>query len=368
MSLRKSIPVYKPEFIGNEKKYINDCIDSGWISSKGKYVNLFEEEFSKYLGGGFSSAVSNGTAALHLALKAIGIKKNDEIIVPSFTYIASVNAINYCNAIPVFVDSEMTTWNIDVKKIEEKITRKTKAILAVHLYGAICDCQALRDICNKNSLYFIEDAAEAFGSKQNDHYAGTFGDISTFSFFGNKTITTGEGGMVFSKDENIIKNVAFLKSQAVDPNREYWHPEIGFNYRMTNLQAAVGLAQLEGCNNVIEKKQALANFYISNLKDSPVLFQEIIPNSFHSYWMVSILCQEETIRDDLRNFLKLKNIETRPHFFPAHVMPPYKTIKSLPNAERISKLGVTLPSYPSLTNQDLSYITNQIKSFFNNLE
>ena len=368
MGNREFIPVYKPEFAGNEKKYLMDCIDSGWISSKGKYVNLFEEKFSQFLGGGYSSAVSNGTVALHLALKSLGIKEGDEVIVPSFTYIASVNAIKFCNAKPVFVDSDLHTWNIDVKKIKEKITSKTKAILAVHLYGALCDCKALKDLCNTFSLYLVEDSAEAFGSKQKNNYAGTFGDISTFSFFGNKTITTGEGGMVFSKNKDLIKKVAFLKSQAVDPNREYWHPEVGYNYRMTNMQAAVGLAQLEKSNQILEKKQYIANFYISTLVNAPVVFQKKESDSFHSYWMVSILCESKTIRDSLRDFLRKNNIDTRPHFYPAHTMPPYKNGEELPNAQKISELGVTLPSYPSLSESDLHYITNLILSFFKNVK
>lgn len=358
------IPVYKPEFCGNEKKYLINCIDSGWISSKGKYVNLFEEKFSEFLGGGYSSAVANGTVALHLALKVLGITDGDEVIVPSFTYIASINSIKYCNAKPVFVDSDLDTWNIDVKKIREKITTKTKAILAVHLYGALCDCKALREICDQYSLSLIEDSAEAFGSKQNNKHAGTFGDISTFSFFGNKTITTGEGGMVFSKNKDLISKVSFLKSQAVDPNLEYWHPEIGFNYRITNMQAAIGLAQLENCEKVIDKKQKLANFYISSLKNAPVIFQKKYPGSFHSYWMVSILCDSKKIRNLLRNFLRKNNIDSRPHFYPAHIMPPYVSGETLPNAEMISDRGITLPSYPSLSESDLNNITNTILAFF----
>ena len=202
MNGAKYIPVYKPEFLGNEKKYLINCIESGWISSKGKYVSLFENQFSDFLGGGYSSAVSNGTAALHLALKALNIREGDEVIVPSFTYIASVNAIKYCLAEPILIDSDLDTWNIDSSQIESKITKKTKAILAVHLYGAVCELDKLRKLCDKHSIFLIEDSAEAFGSKLKNKYAGTYGDISTFSFFGNKTITTGEGGMVFSKMKN----------------------------------------------------------------------------------------------------------------------------------------------------------------------
>ena len=358
------IPVYKPSFSGNEKKYLLDCIESGWISSKGKYVQLFEKEFCKFIGGGYSSAVANGTVALHTALSAIGIGEGDEVIVPTFTYIASVNSISYCGAKPVFVDSDIENWNIDISRIKAKITSKTKAIMAVHLYGSVCDLINLRKICDQFSLFLIEDAAEAFGSKINNTYAGLIGDIATFSFFGNKTITTGEGGMVVSKDSNLIEKVNYLKSQAVDPKKEYWHPDIGFNYRMTNLQAAVGVAQLENCKLVIKRKIEIANFYIKELKKYPLQFQKSIPNSVHSYWMVSSMCSSEIQRDSLRLFLKNRNIDTRPHFFPAHLMPPYKNDDFHENAEQISKRGITFPSYPSLSTEELNFIIETIKKFF----
>ena len=259
-------PVYQPSIIGNAKKYTLECIDSGWISSKGRFVKLFEEKFSDFQGGGYSSSVTNGTVALHLALKVLDIKKDDEIIVPSLTYIASVNAIKYVEAKPIFIDSDLSSWNIDTSKIEEKITKKTKAIIAVHLYGAMCNMQKLKDICEKHNLFLIEDAAEAFGSDYKGKKSGTFGDIATFSFFGNKTITTGEGGMVYSNDEEKIKRVASLKNQAVSSEREYWHEEIGYNYRMTNICAAIGLAQLEVAEDLISKKQQIAFWYKEYLK------------------------------------------------------------------------------------------------------
>lgn len=209
--MNHSIPVYEPYLKGNVRKYVNDCIDTGWISSKGKYVNKFETSFAQFLEGGFATSVSNGTVALHLALLALGIGKGDEVIVPVFTYIASVNAINYVGAKPIFVDADPETWNIDINLLKEKITPKTKAIMAVHLFGAMNDLSKLIEICEKNKLFLIEDTAEAFGSRYKGKLAGTFGDISTFSFFGNKTITTGEGGMVFSKNKTLISKVAFLK-------------------------------------------------------------------------------------------------------------------------------------------------------------
>ncbi len=364
MSNKGFIPVYKPCFNGNEKKYLIDCIESGWISSKGKYVGLFEKEFSRFLGSGYSAAVANGTVALHLALEALNISSGDEVIVPSFTYIASVNAIKYCGAKPVFVDSEIDNWNIDPTKVEDKITSKTKAIIAVHLYGAFCNMYELRRICKKHSIFLIEDSAEAFGSTLNDSHAGTFGDISTFSFFGNKTITTGEGGMVTSQDNKLIEKVNYLKSQAVDPNKEYWHPHIGYNYRMTNMQAAIGLAQLENCSYSLKRKLEIAEIYKRELRKYPLSFQKTMPNSVHSYWMVSVMCDSEEHRDALRNYLKEVKIETRPHFFPAHIMPPYNVGENYCVAEEISRRGLTLPSFPSLSKEEIKYIIEKIKYYF----
>ena len=359
-------PVYQPSIIGNAKKYTLECIDSGWISSKGRFVKLFEEKFSDFQGGGYSSSVTNGTVALHLALKVLDIKKDDEIIVPSLTYIASVNAIKYVEAKPIFIDSDLSSWNIDTSKIEEKITKKTKAIIAVHLYGAMCNMQKLKDICEKHNLFLIEDAAEAFGSDYKGKKSGTFGDIATFSFFGNKTITTGEGGMVYSNDEEKIKRVASLKNQAVSSEREYWHEEIGYNYRMTNICAAIGLAQLEVAEDLISKKQQIAFWYKEYLKNIPITFQKEEIKSFHSFWMVTILVKEKSQRDKLRYFLKDNNIDTRPVFYPANKMKPYKTTDLFAVANLLSNTGLNLPSYPDLKESDIKFICDKIKSYFNN--
>ena len=262
------IPIYKPILAGNESSYVHSCLDSGWISSKGKFVGQFEATFEDYLQSGYATSVCNGTVALHLALHSLGIGDGDEVIVPTLTYIASVNAIAYVGASPVFVDSNPETWNLDVSMIEEKITDKTKAIMAVHLYGAVCDMEILHEICNRHDLLLIEDVAEAFGSQYNNRYAGTFGDMATFSFFGNKTITTGEGGMVVSRLKRRSARAAYLKSQAVSTKREYWHEEIGFNYRMTNICAAIGLAQIEQADSIIAAKRKLASWYMQELDRS----------------------------------------------------------------------------------------------------
>ena len=349
-----------PSLDGNESLYVNDCIDSGWISSRGEYVNRFETAFSAYLDGANATTVSNGTVALHLALYALGIGNGDEVIVPTFTYIASVNAISYVGATPIFVDANFNSWNIDCSKIEEKITKNTKAIMAVHLYGAVCDVSELQRICDIHNLVLIEDVAEAFGSKYGGRFAGTFGAISTFSFFGNKTITTGEGGMVVSSSEDLIKKVAHLKSQSVSPLREYWHDELGFNYRMTNICAAIGLAQLERAKKTIEKKILIANWYKEFLDGREVQFQKELEGTVHTYWMVSILLSGQLIKQKVRDHLNKFNIETRPLFYPAHIMPPYKRDEKFPIAEDISMRGVNLPSYSSLTKEQVRYISEKI--------
>jgi perosamine synthetase len=243
--MKINYPVYQPSLSGNEKKYVIECIDSTWISSKGKFINEFEKKFADYLGVEYAASVSNGTVALHVALLALGIGPGDEVIVPTFTYIASVNSITYTGATPVFVDSDASTWQMDIADTRKKITPKTKAILAVHLYGHPCEIEELRKIADENKIFLIEDTAEALGSEYEGRKVGTFGDISTFSFFGNKTITTGEGGMVVTNDKELYEKCVHIKGQGLAKDAEYWHDIIGYNYRMTNICAAIGLAQLE---------------------------------------------------------------------------------------------------------------------------
>ena len=363
--MKHKIPVYQPSLEGNEKKYVLDCLESTWISSKGKYVGLFEEAFSSYLGIKHATTVSNGTVALHLALVSLGIGKGDEVIVPSLTYIASANSITYTGAKPVFADSNIDTWQLDPVDARKKITASTKAIMAVHLYGQACDMDSLVEICKEYDLFLIEDCAEAIGSKYKDKYLGTFGDISTFSFFGNKTITTGEGGMVVTNDETLFNRALHFKGQGLAKYREYWHDVIGYNYRMTNICAAIGLAQLERVNEIIDKKRQIANWYKDILTNLPVSLHNEAPDSLHTYWMFNILVQKPEIREELRKELSNKGIETRPLFYPIHTMPMYSDkYQKLPIAENLGWRGITLPSYPDLTYKDVEYISQCIREFF----
>ncbi|MFH1153096.1 MAG: DegT/DnrJ/EryC1/StrS aminotransferase family protein, partial [Pseudomonadota bacterium] len=255
------IPIYRPSLSGNEKRYVNECLDSTWISSQGKFVERFEKSFSDYTKINNAASVCNGTVALHLALLALGIGKSDEVIVPTLTYIATVNAVAYVGAKPIFADSERGTWQIDPEDVKRKITPRTKAVIVVHLFGYPADMARIMDIAAQNGLHVIEDCAEAFGTQIQGKTVGTFGDIATFSFYGNKTITTGEGGIVATNTLNLHEKVCHLKGQGLSRNRFYWHDALGYNYRMTNICAAIGLAQLERADEIIEKKIRLALKY-----------------------------------------------------------------------------------------------------------
>lgn len=359
------IPVYQPSLAGNEKKYVLECLDSTWISSKGAFVSRFESSFADYTGAKHAVSVSNGTVALHLALLALGIGPGDEVIVPTLTYIASVNAIAYTGAIPVFVDSDKDTWQMDPDDVLAKITPQTKAVMAVHLYGHPCDMNRLTAIARENGLFLVEDCAEGFGTLYEKQHVGTFGDIATFSFFGNKTITTGEGGMVITNDATLHDRAVHFKSQGLAKYREYWHDVIGYNYRMTNICAAIGLAQLEQAESILMKKRTIAERYRTELSGLPIIIHGETGNVTHSYWMCSLLVEEPLQRDPLREALKADGIETRPVFYPVHTMPMYSTrYQKHPIAENIGWRGINLPSWPGLSEEQLASICTSIRTFF----
>lgn len=359
-----ALPVYSPYLGGNVKCYVNECIDTGWVSSRGSFVDRFEKQFAETLGVRDSVSVSNGTVALHLALMALGICSGDEVIVPTFTYIASVNTIIQAGAIPIFVDALDGSLHMDPSAVESSVTSRTKAVMAVHLYGDCCDMDRLSDICTRYGIYLIEDAAEAFGVTWRGRPAGTFGDVSTFSFFGNKTITTGEGGAVLARDPIVLSRCRSMRSQSVSPTREYWHEGLGFNYRMTNIQAAIGLAQLEESEWILSRKRDLAALYRIGLAGLPLRMHDPLPPVHSNFWMVSILVESLEVRNQLRQFLLRNKIETRPFFNPAHMMPHCIDNRAFPVAENISSTGINLPSYPMLTEFDISRITTTISLFF----
>lgn len=355
------IPVYQPDLSGNEKKYVVDCLDSQWISSIGIYTEKFEKTFAEFVDSPFAIGVSNGTVALHLALHCLNVGPGDEVIVPTFTYIASVNTIKQTGATPIFVECNQDDWLIDVKDVMAKITPRTKAILPVHLYGAVCDMPVLREIAAAHDISLVEDCAEALGSTLDGQHVGTFGDIGTFSFFGNKTVTTGEGGMVIANDPDVAARLRKVKGQGQSLERRYWHDEIGFNYRMTNICAAIGLAQMERVDAILSRKREIAAIYRQLLKDSPVTFQTRRPGVVSSDWLISLLLPDGTDREALMQSMRERNVDTRPVFYCAHQMPMYKLETEFPVSERIARLGISLPSYPALTDQDVERVVATLR-------
>ncbi len=359
------IPIYQPSLSGREKEYVMDCLDSTWISSKGSYIGRFEKDFSEKISVNHALTVSNGTVALHLALVALGIGPNDEVIVPSLTYIASVNAITYTGAKPVFVDSLPDTWQLDPMDVLQKITPKTRAIMVVHLYGHPCDMDSIMQIAEEHDLFVVEDCAEAFGSTYKGKYVGSIGHIATFSFFGNKTITTGEGGMVVTNTPELFSKAAHFRGQGLAAQREYWHDVIGYNYRMTNICAAIGLAQLEQADNFIQAKRDIALRYRKGLANLPVELHSESNDVTHTYWMNSILVEDVKDRDALRTHLAKDGIETRPLFYPIHTMPMYCAESSdYPVAEYLAARGINLPSWPTMNTQQQDLVIESIRRYF----
>ena len=356
------IPVYRPELSGNEMAYVQQCLESTWISSKGEFIGRFQSDFARFIGAEYVVAVTNGTVALHLALLGVGIGPGDEVIVPSLTYIAAVNAIRYVGATPVFADSDARTWQIDPAHVARLITSRTRAIMAVHTYGQSCDLATLGDLCQRHQLRLIEDCAEAFGTRIGDRHVGTFGDVATFSFFGNKTITTGEGGMVVSRDAKVHTLICKLRGQGLAGEKEYWHDVVGYNYRMTNICAAIGLAQLERAEDFIARKRLLAEAYTRELQGLPLVLQAEVAGTTHSFWMCSLLTNDPEQRDPLRRALREQGIETRPFFHPVHTMPMYAQGQTgLTVAVDLGARGINLPSWPGLGEEGVQTVCAAIR-------
>ena len=299
--------------------------------------------------------------ALHLVFHALGLRPGDEVIVPSFTYIASVNTIVQTGATPVFVDCRPGDWLIDPEDVAARITPRTRAIVAVHLYGAVCDMAALRRIADAHGLYLIEDCAEALGSTRDGQHVGELGDAATFSFFGNKTVTTGEGGMIGVSDPGLADQIRLLKSQGQSPTRRYWHVELGFNYRMTNICAAIGLAQLERLHEILARKRAIAALYRKHLAGAPVRFQKPDAGVDSSEWLVTLLLPEGTDRDRVIERMRRRRIDTRPTFYCAHDMPMYSSPRPLATSREVAARGLSLPSYPTLSDEDVRRVAETLR-------
>lgn len=368
------IPVCEPTLLGNELKYVTDAVKTGWISSAGKYVTEFEQKFAEYCSCKYGVAVCNGTVALHLALVALGIGKGDEVIIPDFTMIATAFAVCYTGATPVFVDADPDTWNIDTTKIEEKITPRTKAIIPVHLFGLMCDMDAINAIAKKHNLKVLEDAAEAHGAEYKGRRAGSCSDLAAFSFFANKNITTGEGGMVVTNNEELYNKLRYHKNMCfpLDGPRNYLHNDIGFNYRMSNVVAAIGLAQVEKADEYRSMRIRNNALYREHLSNIPgILFQPLMGDYLNVSWMNTILVDPKEYghtKDELREHLKQLGIDTRLLFEGMHRQPSLKHYRcnceeNYPITEHLTASGLYLPSASSLSVESIEYICQTIKQY-----
>jgi len=362
------IPVCEPKLGEKELEYVIDCIKTNWISSKGKYINEFEEKFSKYCGAKYGIATTSGTTALHLALAAAGIKSGDEVIIPTFTMIATANSVTYTGAKFKLVDSEPEYWNMDVNKIEEKINGKTKAIMVMHTYGHPVDMGPILAIAKDHGLFVIEDAAEAHGAEYKGRKVGALGELGAFSFYANKIITTGEGGMVVTNDEELAEKASMLRDQAFEKGKRFWHRHLGFNYRMTNLQAAIGAAQFEHIDEFVETRRRNAQYYNSLLSEvEGVTTPKEAKWAKNVYWMYTILIEDNfgMSRDDLMLHLEKQGIETRTTFYPVHIQPLYAEQfkgETFPVADELGRKGLYLPSGNTLTKEQIKIVVKSIIS------
>jgi len=359
----KFISISQPSITQKEIKYVTDAIKSGWVSSLGKYIDEFEEKFAKFCGTKYALTTSNGTTALHLTLVALGIKEDDEVIIPDFTFIATGSAVKYIGAKVISVDIEEDTLSIDPKAIERAITSKTKAIIPVHLYGYPADMIEINKIAKKHNLIVIEDAAEAHGATIGNQKVGSFGNAAIFSFYGNKIMTSGEGGMITTNDEKLYEKMKFLRDHAMSKAKRYWHEEVGFNYRMTNLQAALGMAQLERIDELLNRKREIFEWYREYLKDIANIKLNFQKDGFKNvYWMIclEVFGYDEKQRDALIEKLKEKGIDSRPFFYPVSDMSMYEKVDT-PITHKVYQRGINLPSYFDIQKENVKYICDVVR-------
>ncbi len=369
MKMNNFIPVYEPLLDKTEEEYVLECVRSGWISSEGKYIQEFERSWADYCNMNNGIAVSSGTTALQIAVKCLPLNKGDEIIIPSFTIISCAIAVIEAGAIPVLVDCDPETWTMRVDEIEKKISSKTRAIMAVHIYGHPAEMEQIWEIAKKHGLYIIEDAAEAHGAEYKGQKCGGFGDISTFSFYANKIVTTGEGGMILTKNSKFADRARSLRNLCFRTDKRFYHTEMGYNYRMSSIQASIGLAQLKKIEGVVKKRRQIAHYYNKNLKNVKALQLPIEKEwAKNVYWMYAVVLSEEVQMEasQLSFRLKEKNIETRPFFLGMHEQPVFINMglfngETYPITERISKKGLYLPSGLSLTNPLQERVCSAIK-------
>jgi perosamine synthetase len=341
---------------------IRKVASEGWISSTGPEVQRFEKDFADYIGTENAVSCSSGTTALHLALKAGGIGAGDEVIVPDLTFIASASMIVACGATPVFADVSSSDWNLSAESVSRCLSPRTRAIMPVHLYGNSADCEAIAQAAP--GTWIIEDAAEAFGASRYGRKVGTFGRVGCFSFYGNKIITTGEGGMVVTDNAEMATRMRLLRGHAMSPGARYYHAELGFNYRMTALQAALGRSQLARVQNILERKCRIANWYAESLGDIPevTLHPAGTAQTRSIFWMYSILLPTAEVRDQMIAELSASGVDTRPFFLPMSTLPPFRPqVVHNPVSRSLSERGLNLPSGPLLTEAEISFVADTIR-------
>jgi len=366
-NVEKFYPVAEPKIGLLEEEYVLDAVRSGWVSSIGRYIGEFEEKFAAYCDCQYGVSASNGTTALHLALACLGIGPGDEIILPSLTFVATANAVAYTGATPVFVDSEESTWCLDPEAVERAINPSTKAIIVVHLYGHPADMDPINHLANRHNISVIEDAAEAHGAQYKGRTVGSLSKIGIFSFYGNKLITTGEGGMLVTDDEKLAERARFLRDHAMSKERRYWHSEVGYNYRLTNIQAALGVAQLQQIDQFLDKKRSIVNWYRQYLAlDDVRSVSPELPWVRSSYWLACLLLPSSVNREEFMTRLYERGIDTRTFFYPLHSLPTYalscrtvgRNSDGCPIAEDIAARGINLPSAVVLEEEDVKYISH----------
>lgn len=352
------IPISQPSITDLEKTYVKEAMDSTWISSAGEYLDRFESEFSSFCNTDYGIAVTNGTVGLHLTLLALGIGVGDEVLVPDFTFIASANTVVHAGATPVFVEIDETHLCMDVNKLEQYLTKRTKAIMPVHVYGHPANMTRINEFARQHNLLVIEDAAEAHGSKVNGSMVGGLGNAGVFSFFANKNLTCGEGGMITTNDKVLADKCRLLRDQAMRSDKKYWHPEIGYNFRMSNLHAAIGCAQLERQHELLSKRKRIYELYCQNLSNFPAFkLNNTCSWAQNSYWMVCLELEGYTYeqRDNLITTLFENGVDSRPYFYPCSAMPYFESANH-DVCSRVSKRGINLPTFYDLQESEIDYI------------
>ncbi len=372
LSKKSFIPVSKPYVSSDDVKSVTKVLKKGWISSDGPEVEIFEKRFSKKVNRRFSIAVSNGTAALEIAIKALGIKKGDEVIIPNFTIISNAISVIKQNAKPVLVDCDINSWNVKIEDIQKKITKKTKALMITHIYSFANDMDKILKICKKNNIFLIEDAAEVLGLKYKNRPCGSFGDLSTFSFYANKQVTTGEGGMISTNNPELRDKCKDIRNLCFGKKNRFNHDDIGWNYRMTNIQASLGISQLKRLNSIVKKKMYIGNYYFKKLSKNNHI-QMTSPNSSNSkniYWVVGILIKnKKMLASEVIQKLRSYGIGARPFFWPMSEQKIFKKLRifnkrKYPNSNYLSKYGFYIPSFLKIKKTEMDYIVEILNKIF----